>query len=323
MKNRALLIAPLALVALTTAACGSSGGGAKEAGGDGLTKVTLAALPIGQLAPMVLAEKKGIFEKHGIDLEITYVEPPALVPSVMSGDADFIWNNPPALLAARANNVPIKSVTTVSVAGDDPSTFPIQVMVPKGSPIKSLEDLAGKKVATASLFQLNDLALMESLEKAGVDAKSVKFVEIPFPNMAEAMAAGRADAVISTEPFVSITKATGKATSLVSVSEGLPPTSPISAIASSEKFIGANAELVEDFRAAVDETSDYATQHDDEVRATIPDITELTPELAEVISLAPIDTTDDPAAWEAWAELLVEVGVVDQKPDAADAFLKD
>ena len=88
--------------------------------------------------------------------------------------------------------MPLKSVTTVSVAGEDPATFPIQVMVPTGSDIKSLADLAGKTVATASLFQLNDLALMESLNKAGVDASTVKFVEIPFPNMAEALSAGRA-----------------------------------------------------------------------------------------------------------------------------------
>lgn len=71
MKKRALFIAPLALVALTAAGCGSTGGNAKAAGSDGLTKVTLGALPIGQLAPMVLAEKKGIFEKHGIDLDIS------------------------------------------------------------------------------------------------------------------------------------------------------------------------------------------------------------------------------------------------------------
>ncbi|GAA3289325.1 hypothetical protein GCM10020295_00940 [Streptomyces cinereospinus] len=196
-------------------------------------------------------------------------------------------------------------------------------MVPVGSNIKSLKDLRGKSVATASLFQLNDLALMQSLDKAGVDAQSVKFIEVPFPNMGEALAAHRADAVISTEPFVTIMKSEGKTVPLVSVSEGLAPKSPISAIASSEKFIGANPEVIEDFRAAVDETAKYAVAHDDEVRAKIPTITDLTPALADVISLAPTDTTDDPAAWTAWADLLVQVGVLDEKVDAADAFLAD
>lgn len=312
----------MALVVLSATACG--GGGQQAASSsDGPVKVNLASLSIAQMAPVVLAEEKGTFTKHGIDLNITFVEPPALVPTVMSGGADFIWNNPPALLAARGNKVPLKSVTTVSVAGDDPKTFPIQVMVPKDSTIKTLPDLAGKTVATASLFQLNDLALMESLAKAGVDATSVKFVEVPFPNMAEALAAGRADAVISTEPFVSITKASGKAVPLVSVSAGLPPTTPISVIASSEKYISANPEVVADFRAAVDEAMAYAVAHEDEVRATIPKITELTPELAKTISLAPIQTTDDPAAWDAWATLLVEVGVLKDKPNPADAFLAD
>lgn len=325
MKIRAALGPVVATVAaLSLTACGGGGSDEpKKAGADGLVKVKLAAISIGQIAPVVLAEEQGIFEKHGIDLEISYVEPPALVPTLMSGDADFIWNNPPALLAARANNVPLKSVTTVSTAGEDPETFPIQVMVPKDSDITSIKDLAGKTVATASLFQLNDLALMESLDEAGVDAATVKFIEIPFPNMGEALAAGRADAIISTEPFVTITKNSGDAVSLASVSEGLPATTPISVIASSEKFISGNEDLVDDFRAAVDETTAYALSHDDEVRATIPKITELTPELAKVISLAPIDTTDDANAWDAWADLLVEVGVLDEKPDSADAFLAD
>ncbi len=318
----------VAVLALSAAACG---GGTSEDSTDAAAapsssapvKVTLGALSIGQVAPMVLAEQKGIFEKHGIDLTITFLEPPALVPTLMSGKADFIWSNPPALLGARANNVPLKSVTTVSTAGDEPTTFPIQVLVPKGSSIKTLADLAGKKVATASLFQLPDLALAESLDKAGADAKSVEFVEIPFPNMGEALGAGRVDAIISTEPFVTIIKSTGAAVPLVSVSEGLDAKTPISVVASSEKFVSGNAEVVESFRDAIDELSEYARTHEDEVRAVIPTITKITPELAEVITLAPIDSTDDAAGWDAWAELLVRTGVLDEKPDAAEAFLAD
>lgn len=326
MKTRTMMVTAMAaVVALSVTACGGdSPKDQPQAGASaGLTKVTLDALKIGQLAPVVLAQEKGIFKKHGIDLTISYVAPPALVPSLMSGDADFIWNNAVAVLAARGNKVPIKSVTTNSVAGDDPTTFPVQVMVAKGSAITTPQELVGKTVATASLFQVNDIAFMESLNKAGADAKKVKFVEIPFPNMAQALAAGRVDAIISTEPFVTIAKESGKAVNLVSVTKGLPPKTPFSVYASSEKFIAANPEVVKKFRAAIDETTTYALAHDAEVRATIPKITDLTPEMAKKITLAPLSTTDDPAGWNAWAELLVQVGVLKDKPNAADAFLPD
>lgn len=324
MKIRTILCPALvAMIALSTAACGGDQPEAKQSGSGGLTKVTLDAIEIAQVATFVLAQEQGIFEKHGIDLDIKFVEPPALVPSLMSGDADFVWANPPGLLAARSNNVPLKMVTTVSVAGDDPTSFPIQVMVPEGSDIKTVADLAGKKVATGLLFITNDLALRASLEEVGVDYTSVDFVEVPSPNMGDALDAGRVDAIISTEPFVSITKQTGQAIPLASVTEGMSPTTGISGVASSEKFIGENSDLVDDFRAAVDEAMDYANAHEDELRATVPTITEITPELAAVIDIAPIDTTDDPAAWDAWADLLVDVGVVDEKPDSSDAFLAD
>lgn len=325
MKKRTVLRSAVATVlALTLTACGSEAPVAQSQTDAGaLVKVTLNTLKIGQMATVVLAKEQGIFEKHGIDLTIAFVEPPALVPTLMSGDADFIWNNAVAVLAARGNKVPIKAVTTVSVAGDDPATFPVQVMVAKDSGIKTPEDLVGKTVATASLFQVNDIAFRDSLNKAGADATKVDFIEIPFPNMAEALAAGRVDAIISTEPFVSIAKASGAAVPLASVTQGLSPTTPFSVLASSEAFIAANPEVVKNFRAAIDETTEYALAHDDQVRATIPKITELTPELANKILVAPLSTKDDAAGWDAWADLLVQVGVLKEKPNSADAFLAD
>ena len=324
MKRR-FIVGPVvaAAVALTATACG---GGAPDAGGaapDGPVKVKFAGQSVGQNAYVILAQEKGIFAKHGIDLEISFIQPPAIVPSLLGGDADFAWHNAPGVLAARGNDVAIKAVSTTSVAGDDPATFPIQVMVPKDSAIKTPADLVGKQVATASLFQLPDLALIASLDKAGVDGQAVKFVEVPFPNMAQSLSSGQVDAIISTEPFVSIIKASGAATSLGAVTEGLSPTSPISVIASSEKFINEKPDVVANFRAALDEATEYANAHDDEVRATIPKITELKPEVAAKISLAPIATTDDAEDWETWAQLLVDVGALDEKPNSADAFLAD
>jgi len=94
-------------------------------------------------------------------------------------------------------------------------------------------------------------------------------------------------------------------------------------VIASEKFIGENAELVNDFREAIDEAGEYAIAHDDELRASLQSFTELPPELADVITIAPISTVDDAAGWDAWGDMLVQVGALDEKPDSADAFLAD
>lgn len=325
MKFRSVLVPAMAgALALTVTACGGDAASEpKAAGTDGLTKVSMSVIPVANVAELYLAKKQGIFEDHGIDLDIQLVQPPAIVPSLLSGDVDFGWGSAPGLVAARGNDVPIKAVTTVAVAGDDPASFPIQVMVPKGSDITTPEDLVGKKVATDTLFQMPDLALIATLEDAGIDASKVELVEIPFANMAESLAGGQVDAVISTDPFVTIMEQSIGASPLMGVTDGLSADSPISIVIASEKFIGENADLVDEFRAAMDEATDYAKAHDDELRTSLSDFTELPPELAGVIKIAPISTVDDAAGWDAWGDLLVQVGALDQKPDSADAFLAD
>ncbi len=323
MKSPVALAATITVLALGTAACGGEDAAGKEAGDDGLVPVTFAAISVGQVAPLVLAEEQGIFEDNGIDLTIEYVEAASVIPTLVGGDADFGWLNAPAVLAARSNNVPIKAVTTMSVAGDDPAAFPIQVMVPADSDIATPQDLTGKKVAVDTLFQLPDLGMRAALIDAGVDPTGVELVEIPFPDMGTALEAGRVDAILSTEPFVTINQQASGAIPLLSASQGQAPESPQAAILSSEAFISANEDLVDDFLAAVDEASAYGIAHEDEVRATIPTFTEVEPELAEAIKLAPIDSTDDLAGWESWADLLVEVGAVEERPDVEAAFLAD
>jgi len=325
MKFRSVLVpAAAGALALTMTACGGDAASeSKQAGVDGLTTVSMSVIPVANVAELFLAMEQGIFEDHGIDLELELVQPPAIVPSLLSGDVDFGWGSAPGVVAARGNDVPIKAVTTVAVAGDDPAAFPIQVMVPEGSDITTPEDLVGKKVATDTLFQMPDLALIATLEDAGIDASKVELVEIPFANMAESLAGGQVDAVISTDPFVTIMEQSIGATTLMGVTDGLSAESPISVVIASEKFIGENAELVNDFREAIDEAGEYAIAHDDELRASLQSFTELPPELADVITIAPISTVDDAAGWDAWGDMLVQVGALDEKPDSADAFLAD
>lgn len=323
MNSRLALAASAVVLGFGTSACGGESGGTAETGDDGLVPVTFAAISVGQVAPIVLAEEQGIFEDHGIDLTIEFVEAAAVIPTLVGGDAQFGWLNAPAVLAARTNNVPVKAVTASSVAGDDASAFPIQVMVAADSDISSPADLAGKKVAVDTLFQLPDLGMRAALIDAGVDPGDIEAVEIPFPDMGNALESGRVDAILATEPFVTINKNASGAVPILSASAGQAAETPQSVILSSESFIDSNPDVVDDFRAAVDDATAYALDHDDEVRATIPTFTQLQPDLAEVINLAPIDATDDPTGWDFWADLLVEVGAVDEKPDSEAAFLAD
>jgi NitT/TauT family transport system substrate-binding protein len=82
-------------------------------------------------------------------------------------------------------------------------------MVPKDSPIKTLQDLQGKAVGTVSKNGNLWIAFQNALKKDGVDPSSVKGVQMPLPNMADQLTAHRVDAVLAIAPFSNTIKKDG------------------------------------------------------------------------------------------------------------------
>lgn len=313
----------LPLVLTAAVACGGSDPESDTAAAEegAPVPVTFGSLSVAQAAPFVLAEQQGIFEDNGIDLTIEFVEAAAMVPGLLSGEYDLGYLNAPAVLAARGNGVPVKSVMTTSNNSGDAADFPIQIVVPTDSPVEGPEDLAGLRIATDTLFQLPDLGARGALLDAGVDPSELEIIEINFPDMGTAMEQGRVDAAIMSEPFGTILRNSGAVRDVLSTARSSEELLPQSVVVASEQFIGENEQTIAAFQQAVDEALQYALDHDDEVRAVLPEFTPLEPELAEQIRLAPMSSEDSPEGWQAWADLLVEVGVLEDAGDASEAYL--
>ena len=329
---------PLALVAglaLALTACGgggagtsgssssSSGASAGSGSGDAPTKVTVNVLPVTGAAALVLGEKEGIFEKNGLDVELKFAQITANVPAVQSGQADFAYLNAPALLAARSNGVPIRSVVTLSTPNPDPATYPIQLMVPTGSDITSPEDLEGRTVATDTLFQLPDLGMRGAMVDAGVDPSTIEFVEIPFPQMGAALESGQVDAANVTDPFALQLRESGAAQDLLSGVAGQADDVPQGIVMASEKYISANAGTVEKFAEAVAEASAMAAADPAAVQAVVPTYTQLPADLTPKLRLPAFDSKDSRSGWQHWDDLLVSQGVLKKPLDVTQAYVGD
>jgi NitT/TauT family transport system substrate-binding protein len=80
------------------------------------------------------------------------------------------------------------------------------LIVPASSSIKTAKDLTGKTIGIPALKTISEYAPRNWIDKNGGDASTVRFLELPFPAMADALAAGRIDAAWVTEPFLSSNK---------------------------------------------------------------------------------------------------------------------
>src|SRR6185369_10017413 len=89
------------------------------------------------------------------------------------------------------------------------------------------EDFVGKKVGVSTIGAFLHVLFVEWLNKNGVDARIVIFVEIPFPQMPDVMKAGNVDAVITVEPFVARMVGSGLGTASPSFVHDFPPGLPV------------------------------------------------------------------------------------------------
>jgi NitT/TauT family transport system substrate-binding protein len=308
----------LAALMATTAACGSSGGSSGETDDNGVDQVKVGVIPIVDVAPIYLGKQKGFFTNRKIEVSMEAGQGgAAIVPGVVSGQFQFGFSNMTSLLIAQTKNVPIKTVAAgVSSTGEADKDFG-GVMVKADSPIKTAADLAGKKISVNTLKNIGDTTVRESVRKAGGDPKTVNFVEMPFPNAPAALDSGQVDASWVVEPQLSEIKAAGGrlvASNFVDAAPNLT----VAAYFTSAKLAGEDADLVQRFTEAINESLTYADAHPDEVRAIIGSYTKIDEKTRGAMILPKWPTEINQASVDTLAKLGAQDGIFDgATPDVA------
>ncbi|KND44740.1 MULTISPECIES: ABC transporter substrate-binding protein [Streptomyces] len=300
---------------VTATACGSSGPGGGDAGSGGTTTLKLGVIPIIDVAPLYLGEKKGFYSKRGLELEPTLAQGgAAIVPGVVSGQFDFGFSNMTSLLVAQSKNVPVKAVVNgVASTGKAGADF-AEIMVRKGSPLKTASDLEGKKVAANTLGNICDTSVNESVRKDGGDPSEVEYVEMPFDQMPAALAKGQVDAACVVEPALAAIKSQG-GTVLASNFVDVSPYLTVAMYFTSQKYAAENPETVKKFQEATAESLAYADAHPDEVRQIITTYTKIPRNLLETVVLPHWPAEPDRASIERLGELGQKDGLFEKTPD--------
>jgi len=208
-----------------------------------LEKVTVADAPTTHHTALYLGMDKGIFEKHGI--EINYVKVKGLGSArdaVSAGGADVLFACPTFTMVAidKGSNIKIMSQAKVPCTSI--------CVLPKGSSIGSVSDLDGKKVAGINTTCEAVIAFSKAVKDEGGDMNIVKLG--PKQAMAS-LEAGVVDAAILEEPFASVMELKGydlKFRDVVDV--------PCRMISGNANFISDRPEVAKNFVAAIKEASE-------------------------------------------------------------------
>ncbi|MFB6636320.1 ABC transporter substrate-binding protein [Streptomyces chartreusis] len=307
---------------LVGTACGSSDGDSPDAGASsgGITTVKLGLIPIVDVAPLYLGQKKGFFEKQGLKLEFTSAQGgAAIVPGVASGQFQFGFSNVTSLMVAQSNGVPVKAVAngiaSTGVRGKDFNGL----MVKKDSPVKSAKELEGKKVAINTLKNINETAVRQAVREAGGDPDEVELVEMAFDQMPAALDQGQIDAACVVEPATATIRSQGGreiASPLIDVA----PELTVAMYFTSTQYAQQHPDVVKKFQDATAESLAYAEAHPDEARQIVTTYTKIPASVLEQVVLPKWPAEANRPSIEALMKLGEEDGLFKKTPDL-DALL--
>jgi NitT/TauT family transport system substrate-binding protein len=305
--------------ALVVGACGDDEGGGGGAGGSSeITTLKVGVIPIADVAPLYLGMEKGFFKAENLEIEPQLAEGgAAIVPSVLSGDYQIGFSNTTSLIIAASKNLPVQIVSQGVLAGTGPDDAWDGVVVPKGSDIKTAKDLEGKSIAVNTLNNIGPVTINNVMEKNGADYTTIKYVEVPFPDMNAALEAKRVDAAFEVEPAFSGGKAAGGRAILHSYEETAPNMTVATYFASKE-YIAKNGDEVDRFKRAMDKSLDYASQNPDEVRKVIGTYTEIPAEVLDKITLPQWKADLNEPTIQQVADLAKKYGFIEEVPSLDD-----
>ena len=170
-----------------------------------LEKVTIAYSSIsGNMAPLWLTHERGFFRKHGLDVQVVFIESGSTaVKSLASAEVSFAQMAGAAVLQSHLNGSDV-----VMIAGFL-NTLDYQLMVDKN--ITRPDQLRGKAMAVSRFGSSSDFATRYALDKYGlVPEKDVTILEIGSqPARFAALETGKIQAAMVAVPLTLKAKALG------------------------------------------------------------------------------------------------------------------
>jgi NitT/TauT family transport system substrate-binding protein len=243
-------VAVIAVLAMTVAACGGSDSDEPSSSSSGLEKTTLTVgmLPIQDAAQLKVAIDKGYFQAEGLTVKMEMLGGGAeAVPKLQSGNLDLAVGAWVPFFQAKAGGFPLHIVADAFQTASGTH----QIIVAQNSPIRSVQDLVGKKMAVNVKKNLATLLVQGTLQPQGVKLdEDTSFVAVPFPNMQAALQNGSVDSAQCVEPFCTVAQKAG-ARMIADLGTGPMADFPVGGWASTESWSKKNPNTEAAFKRAI------------------------------------------------------------------------
>jgi NitT/TauT family transport system substrate-binding protein len=278
---------------------------------DAPVPVRVALFPTEGSGQVYYAIEEGYFAKAGLDVQLVELKNGAAIAAgVAGGSADVGLSNVVSLAIAHERGLPFQIIASGGLAIKGMATNGI-LAVAATSPIKSAKDLNGKTIAVDVLGGLPYLAGKAWIDQNGGDSKTVKYVELGFPEMEASVTAGRIDAAsINSSVDPTINKPGDPLRTLAIVYDAVAPRFAASVWFSTTDWTTQHPDATRKFVAAMRQAGAWANTHHHESAAILAKYIKQPAEQIEGGPRVTYATDNDPAQYQALIDLGAKYGAL-------------
>lgn len=153
--------------------------------------IGLGYIPDIQFAPFYVAQQKGYYKAAGLNVTFHHGIVPDLIGSMIAGKNTLVFAGGDELLEAMDKSSSVKAIDVGTVF----EKYPVSIIVPASSSIKTLADLKGHTIGVPGLYGSTYTGLLALLYKANLTQSDVKIQSIGFTQVA-ALLTHKVDAVV-------------------------------------------------------------------------------------------------------------------------------
>lgn len=276
--------------------------------------VRVGVVPVEVCSEAFCGVDMGFFKNAGLSVELEwFTSPGAIATAVASGAIDVGLFDTPGLITAYSHNVPVLLLAGGKQYVDRDPIFGAIVLA--DSPIRSAADFSGT-FAVASVNSMAALGIMAWIDRNGGDSKRVKFVEMPFPTMIEAVQRHTVAGAVPVEPWLS--EATHDGLRTIFPNNGIARTFTASCWATSRSWAEAHPATATRFAKTIYEIARWANHNTNASIPIIAKYTKMPPEVIAKIHRGVFTETPDAVSLQPVIDAAAKYGMVAKAFPAAE-----
>jgi NitT/TauT family transport system substrate-binding protein len=311
-RSRAVpgIMAVLAAILLVTG-CTASGPSA-----NGVSSLTVAAVPSIDDAPLYIAAADGQFAAEGLRVQIKdYGSVGSEIGALKDGTADVAVGDYADFFYAQDSRPDLLIVAE----GYDAVAGVMEVLVAPSSGITTPQQLAGKTIGTpepqeipysaSTPYSLDTLATQSALQDDGVNPASVRWKPMPSLDLIGALSSHRVAAILVTEPEIFQAETQVGAGEVLDSLSGTTASLPLSGYFTSTAFARGHADALTAFRAALQSVQANANTGAS-TRTAIARYANMNSQTADLVTIGDYQTAPNASSLQRVADLLANFGVI-------------